>query len=146
LPRAAFRNESRLELVPWLIWTCRRKATTWSGPKARSINAMCVCRGLLLPGGFLAFTDAVRRKKDPPPEVKASFDPDYPTMGTGADVETAIQLGGFELFGRFTLPDEAWWDDFYSWKQFLSAAEVAVNQTVTGACAGCTKEDGKIRR
>lgn len=77
-------------------------------------NAMCVCRGLLRPGGLLAFTDAVWRKEDPPPEVKASFDLDYPTMGTAADVVMVIQLGGFELLGRFTLPDEAWWDDFYS--------------------------------
>ena len=26
----------------------------------------------------------------------------------------AIEAGGFELLGRFTLPDEAWWDDFYT--------------------------------
>jgi len=77
-------------------------------------NALCVCRGLLRSGGFLAFTDAVWRKEDPPPEVKASFDLDYPTMGTAADVVTAIRQGGFELLDRFTLPDEAWWDDFYS--------------------------------
>jgi SAM-dependent methyltransferase len=77
-------------------------------------NAMRVCRKLLRPGGFLAFTDAVWRKEDPPPEVKASFDLEYPAMGTAADVSTAIQLGGFELIGRFTLSDEAWWDDFYS--------------------------------
>jgi SAM-dependent methyltransferase len=77
-------------------------------------NALRVCRGLLRSGGFLAFTDAVWRKEDPPPEVKASFDLDYPTMGTAADVVTAIRQGGFELLDRFTLPDEAWWDDFYS--------------------------------
>lgn len=75
-------------------------------------NAMQVCRRLLRPGGLLAFTDAVWRKPDPPPEIKASFDLDYPTMGTVVDVMTAIALGGFELLGHFTLPDEAWWDDF----------------------------------
>jgi SAM-dependent methyltransferase len=76
-------------------------------------NAMSVCRGLLRPGGFLAFSDAVWRKEDPPPEIKASFDLDYPTMGTAADVVTAIRFAGLEMLGRFTLPDEAWWDDFY---------------------------------
>ena len=35
-------------------------------------------------------------------------------MGTATDVVRAIQLGGFVLLGRFTLPDEAWWDDFYT--------------------------------
>ena len=77
-------------------------------------KAMSVCHGLLRPGGFLAFTDAVWRKEDPPPEIKASFDLDYPAMGTAADVVTAIHLSGFQLLGHFTLPDEAWWDDFYS--------------------------------
>ena len=77
-------------------------------------NALRICRGLLRPGGFLAFTDAVWRREDPPPEVKTTFEQDYPTMGTAADVATVIQSGGFELLGRFTLPDEAWWDDFYS--------------------------------
>lgn len=77
-------------------------------------NALRVCHGLLRPGGYLAFTDAVWRKDDPPPEVRASFEQDYPTMGTATDVMTAIRLAGFECLGRFTLPDEAWWDDFYS--------------------------------
>jgi SAM-dependent methyltransferase len=96
-------------------------------------NALSVCRGLLRPGGFLAFSDAVWRKEDPPPEVKASFDLDYPTMGTAADVVTAIQLGGFEHLGRFTLPDEAWWDDFYS----------PMEQRIIGSCVGSMASDGE---
>ncbi len=77
-------------------------------------KALRLCHGLLRPGGFLAFTDAVWRKQNPPPEVKAGFDWDYPTMGTATDVEAVVQLSGFELIGHFTLPDEAWWDDFYT--------------------------------
>ncbi|HQM51702.1 MAG: class I SAM-dependent methyltransferase [Candidatus Aureabacteria bacterium] len=77
-------------------------------------NALRICHGLLRPGGFLAFTDAVWLKEDPPPEVKACFEQEYPAMGTAADVVTAIRLGGFEFLGGFTLPYEAWWDDFYS--------------------------------
>ncbi|MBN1605441.1 MAG: class I SAM-dependent methyltransferase [Polyangiaceae bacterium] len=77
-------------------------------------NALRVCHALLRPGGYLAFTDAVWRKGDPPPKVKASFDLDYPTMGRIPDVLAAIDNGGFVLVGHFTLPDEAWWDDFYS--------------------------------
>ena len=30
-------------------------------------NALGVCRGLLHPGGYLAFADAVWRQEDPPP-------------------------------------------------------------------------------
>lgn len=77
-------------------------------------KALRVCHGLLRPGGYLAFTDAVWRKENPPPEVRASFDLDYPTMGRVPDVLTAIERSGFSLIDHFTLPDEAWWDDFYT--------------------------------
>ena len=78
------------------------------------LSALHVCYGLLRPGGYLAFTDAVWRKENPPPEVKASFDLDYPTMGWLDDDVAAIQDCGFDLVGHFTLPDEAWWDYFYT--------------------------------
>lgn len=77
-------------------------------------NALGICHGLLRPGGYLAFTDAVWRMENPPCEVKASFALDYPTMGTATDVVAAIQHRGFKFIGRFTLPDDAWWGDFYS--------------------------------
>jgi len=77
-------------------------------------DALRICRGLLRPGGYLAFTEAVWRKENPPPEVKASFDLDYPTMGRVPDVLAAIDRTGFSLVGHFSLPDEAWWDDFYT--------------------------------
>ena len=77
-------------------------------------NALRICHGLLRPGGYLAFTDAVWRNENLPPEVKASFDLDYPTMGRVHDVLAAIGKSGFSLVGHFTLPDEAWWNDFYT--------------------------------
>lgn len=77
-------------------------------------RALRTCRPLLVPGGYVAFTDAVWRKEHPPPDVKASFDLDYPTMGRVPDVMAAIARCGFSLVGHFTLPDEAWWDDFYA--------------------------------
>lgn len=89
----------------------------WSEGALYSIglrNALNVCHGLLRPGGYLAFTDAVWRKENPPPVVKSSFDQDYPTMGWLADDVAAIQDCGFDLVEYFTLPDEAWWDDFYT--------------------------------
>jgi len=77
-------------------------------------KALRVCYGLLRPGGYLAFTDAVWRRENPPAEVKASFDLDYPTMGRVSDVIAAIDRTGFLLVDHFTLPDAAWWDDFYT--------------------------------
>jgi len=77
-------------------------------------NALRVCHGLLRPGGCLAFTDAVWRRENMPPEVKAMFEDDYPAMGRVPDVMAAIERCGFSLSGHFTLPGEAWWDDFYT--------------------------------
>ena len=76
--------------------------------------ALRLCHDLLRPGGFVAFTDAVWRTDNPPPQVKASFDLDYPTMGKVDDVLAAIERTGFSLVDHFTLPDNAWWDDFYT--------------------------------
>jgi SAM-dependent methyltransferase len=89
----------------------------WSEGALYSIglrNALCVCHGLLRPGGYLAFTDAIWRKENPPSAVKAGFDLDYSTMGWLDDDLAAIKDEGFEIVGHFTLPGEAWWDDFYT--------------------------------
>lgn len=77
-------------------------------------NALRICHRLLRPGGYLAFTNAVWRKENPPPEVKASFEDDYPAMGRVPDVLAEIDRSGFSLACHFTLPDEAWWEDFYT--------------------------------
>ena len=77
-------------------------------------KALWICHRLLRPGGYLAFTDAVWRMGNPPPEVKASFDLDYPTMGWVEDVLAMIENCEFGLISHFTLPDEAWWSDFYT--------------------------------
>jgi SAM-dependent methyltransferase len=77
-------------------------------------NALRICAGLLHPGGHLAFTDAVWRRDDPPAEVRACFGLDYPTMGTVDDDLAVLARCGFEPVDHFTLPDEAWWQDFYT--------------------------------
>ena len=89
----------------------------WSEGALYSIglrNALRVCRDALKPGGHLAFTDAIWRRENPPAEVKAAFDLDYPTMGRLEDDLAALRDCGFEPVGHFPLPDEAWWDDFYT--------------------------------
>ncbi len=89
----------------------------WSEGALYSIGlhpALKVCHKLLRPGGYIAFTDAIWRKENPPPAVKAGFDLDYPTMGWLKDDLAAIKECGFDLIGHFTLPDEAWWQDFYT--------------------------------
>lgn len=77
-------------------------------------RGLAVCRALLRAGGYVAFTDAVWRKDDPPREIAAGFEQDYPTMGKVADALAVIDAAGLSVVGHFTLPDEAWWDDFYT--------------------------------
>lgn len=76
--------------------------------------ALRVCRPLLQPGGYLAFSDAVWLTENPPAGLRETFDRDYPTMGRVADVVATVGRCDFELLGHFTLPREAWWDDFYT--------------------------------
>ncbi len=77
-------------------------------------NALRLCNGLLRDGGYVAFTDAVWRRDNAPAKIKASFEDDYPTMGRVPDILKAIARNGFSLIDHFTLPDEAWWDEFYT--------------------------------
>jgi hypothetical protein len=81
-------------------------------------TAMPMCRDLLVPGGYVAFTDAVWRTAHPPAEVIQSFS-DYPTMGSVGDVLEKIEQADLSVIGHFTLPDEAWWDDFYTPMELL---------------------------
>lgn len=52
--------------------------------------------------------------RDPPAEVRAIFEFDYPAIGPVDHVVAAIARSGLELVDHFTLPDEAWWHDFYT--------------------------------
>lgn len=65
------------------------------------------------PGGYLAFTDCVWRGDERPPEAVAAF-ADYPGMARVDDVIGVIERSPFTFIDHFPLPDEAWWDDFYS--------------------------------
>lgn len=77
-------------------------------------RALAICRPLLRDGGYLAFTDCVWRVANPSAAARAVFAAEYPTMGRVEDVLALIGAGGFELVGHFTLPDAAWWEDFYT--------------------------------
>ena len=77
-------------------------------------KALRLYQRYLCSGGYIAFTEAVWRKENPPAAVRAGFDFDYPGMGRVPDVIEAIARTGFSLVDHFTVPDEAWWDDFYT--------------------------------
>ena len=76
-------------------------------------NAFTSWRPFLRPSGFIAVTELVWLKPDPPAELSQFFQNEYPAM---ADVESnlsKISAAGYEVVESFTLPNNAWWDDYY---------------------------------
>jgi SAM-dependent methyltransferase len=68
-----------------------------------------VSREVLKPGAILAATEAVWLIPDPPAEVRAWWEGEYPGItGVGANIRI-IEESGFGLLGHFTLPARAWW-------------------------------------
>jgi SAM-dependent methyltransferase len=75
-------------------------------------TALTICRKLLRPGGYVAFTDSVWKKADPPADLRESFG--YPEMGRVEDILATAGRCGYEVLDHFPIPPEAWWDDFYT--------------------------------
>ncbi len=77
-------------------------------------NAVSEWMRMLKPGGYLAVSELVWLKYDPPEEVRTFFGEEYPDM---TDVESRAEIfreNDYDLLGHFTLPDDAWWDHYYT--------------------------------
>jgi ubiquinone/menaquinone biosynthesis C-methylase UbiE len=77
-------------------------------------KAMTAWRQFLKPGGWIAATELVWLEVDPAPEVAKFFAEGYPAMAHVDAVVTTIEAAGYEMHGHFTLPERAWWDDYYA--------------------------------
>lgn len=75
--------------------------------------ALRAWRELLRPGGHVALTDSCWLAPDPSPECAAFWQAEYPAMTDVAGVLAAAGRAGYSLVGHFTLPDQAWWSDYY---------------------------------
>ena len=76
--------------------------------------ALTSWRALLKPGGRLALSEAVWLRSDAPERLRRCWIDEYPAMG---DVEACRELVarcGYRLLGDFVLPDDDWWDDYYT--------------------------------
>ena len=77
-------------------------------------NALRTWKRLLKPQGYIGLTELVWLIDDPPQEVKRFFDAEYSVMGN-VDANLSIATdAGYRLLAHFTLPDSAWWDDYYT--------------------------------
>jgi len=68
---------------------------------------------LLKPGGFMALTEVVWIKDNPPPEAISFWEKEYPAIKDISQNVDIIQKAGYELTHHFIMPQDAW-DEFYS--------------------------------
>lgn len=76
-------------------------------------KALASWKPFLKPEGRLALTEPVWLKPDPPAPVE-EFWQAYPAMRDLATRRKHLKEAGYKLLGDFVLPEEAWWDDYYS--------------------------------
>jgi hypothetical protein len=48
-----------------------------------------------------------------PEEAVAFFAEEYPAMTNVAGIRALISRHGYDMIADFTIPDAAWWDDYY---------------------------------
>ncbi|MEW5847669.1 MAG: class I SAM-dependent methyltransferase [Myxococcota bacterium] len=77
-------------------------------------ESLALCRSLLAPGGWVAFTECTWLTHEPPDEVARFWREAYPAMGTVVSNCARARSLGFRVVDTFTLPTSAWWDEYYS--------------------------------
>ena len=76
-------------------------------------EALRLWKPLLKPGGRVALTEPVWLTEDAPPDSVLKNWESYPAMTSVDANRTIIERAGLKLLGDFTLPEAAWWDDYY---------------------------------
>ena len=68
---------------------------------------------LLKPKGFLVVHEMTWLRPNPPQEIHDYWKTLYPGIGTVHEKIDHIEGCGYDLLGHFTLPDDAWWYEYY---------------------------------
>jgi len=76
-------------------------------------EALRAWRSYLKPGGALGFTELTWFEEGAPDECRDFFATTYPQMADVASHLATIEECGYDLVGRFALPESSWWDPFY---------------------------------
>lgn len=77
-------------------------------------EGLCAWKRMLKRNGYLVISDVAWFKKSPPQELRDFWDTEYPTMRTADESMSIIKECGYKLNSFFSLPDEGWWDNYYS--------------------------------
>ena len=75
-------------------------------------NGLRVFREFVKPGGYVAISEAVWLKSDPPAEV-IEFWQEYPEIDTVAAKLKVAERCRYEVLGHFVFPANAWTDQYY---------------------------------
>jgi len=70
-------------------------------------------RPLLKPKGYMAVSDMVWLRSDPPEKVREFLGSDTPGMKLTEDLLADAERQGYRNIDHFFLPDDAWWKDYY---------------------------------
>lgn len=70
-------------------------------------------RRFLKPDGFLVVHEMTWLQPDPPREIFGYWKRLYPGITTVEDNLRTIPQCGYEVIGHFTLPEDAWWIEYY---------------------------------
>jgi SAM-dependent methyltransferase len=69
---------------------------------------------LLKKDGYLAATELTWLKPDAPEETRDFWEEAYPAMQGVEDNLKVIRQTGYRPIGHFTIPESAWWNDYYN--------------------------------
>lgn len=76
-------------------------------------SALTQWKRLLKPGGKIALTECVWLKPDPPEALKTFWNA-YPDMNHIENRKEIFNRCGYAMLDDFVLPENAWWDDYYT--------------------------------
>lgn len=71
-------------------------------------------RRYLAPGGRVAVSEVAWLVDTPPDRMRAFWEGHYPGMRSQAENAAAIESAGYRLLDEFVVPDNEWWDDYYT--------------------------------
>lgn len=71
-------------------------------------------RPFLRTGGVLAVSEITWLRPDPPEEIRAHWNVEYPEIATEAEKTALLERAGYDLLGTFVLPPTDWIDTYYA--------------------------------
>lgn len=77
-------------------------------------NGLKEWKKYIKPNGYLAVHEMAWLKENPPREIQEYWEKVYPKISTIDNMIKIIQKCGYTLLGHFALPEDAWWDLYYT--------------------------------